>query len=322
MAGIIFWPQAMLRVPRVRVPRVRVPRVRVPRVGTLIVVLILLTVGCSSIEVPTPSTLPTGSNLATAPLLTPAATRSQLIAHPSGPTDVVLRMSITGGLRYPGATVEPPPKFTLYGDGRVIYALEHAAPDGSTAIELRRARLTEEQIAAIVEYALGPGGLASARERYEDVPIADDVTTNFEVHALGGNKTVAVYALGYSDPDVPDAAARATFQALAEALRDFGQEVVAGNAEDLGAFEPEAYLVTLDQPFGPLEANREWPWNDLQPADFELNNSGYRLRIVTAEQAAAIADPPTSAPNDIVVRGPDGPEYLIRVRPLLPDEVP
>lgn len=293
----------------------------VARVGRLGVVLILLVVGCSSIEFPTPTIMPTDSELATPPPVTTGPSPSQLIAHPSGPTDVVLRMSITGGLRYPGATVESPPTFTLYGDGRTIYTIERPGLHGSIVIELRQARLTEEQMAALVENALGRGGLTNARGRYEDVPIADDVTTNFEIHALGVDKTVAVYALGYSGDDVPDAPARAAFEMLAAGLRDFGDEVAAGNAEDLGVFEPEAYRVTLDQPFGPLEANREWPWDDLQPDDFEPDNSGFRLRVVTAEQAAAISDPPTSAPNDLVVVAPDGVEYLIRLRPLLPDEM-
>jgi hypothetical protein len=274
---------------------------------------------CSSSN-PTATPVPTDGGLATpSPVTSPL--RTQLIEHPTGPTDVVVRMSITGGLRYPGATVESPPTFTLYGDGRVIYVIEHARPDDSPAIELRQARLTEEQMAALVENALGPGGLATAREHYGDVPIADDVTTNFEIHAFGVDKTVSVYALDYTGDEVPDGAARATFRGLADALRAFGSEVEVGNAEDLGAFEPEAYRVTLDQPFGPLETTAEdWPWDDLQPEDFQLEG-GYLVRTVTPAQAAAIADPPTATPNDIVVHGPDGRDYLIRVRPLLPDEV-
>lgn len=231
-------------------------------------------------------------------------------------------MWISGGLRYPGATVEPPPAFTLYGDGRVIYATERSGPDGTPVTELRQARLTEEQVAALIENALGPGGLATARERYADVPFADDVTTNFEVHAAGYDKRVAVYALGYSEDGMPDAAARLAFEELNDALRSFGAEVAAGNAEDLGEYEPEAYRVTLDQPFGELAANREWPWPDLKPDDFGRDDSGFRVRILTAEQAAAIAEPPMSAPNDVVVRAADGTEYLVRLLALLPDQVP
>jgi hypothetical protein len=229
-------------------------------------------------------------------------------------------MAVIGGLRYPGATVEAPPTFTLYGDGRVIYTIERPRQDDSPAIELRQARLTEEQIAALVENALGPGGLATAREHYGDVPLADDVTTVFEVHAHGVDQTVAVYALGYSGDDVPDTAARVAFRELAEGLVNFGAEVSAGNVEDLGAFEPETYRVTLDEPFGELQADRDWPWDDLEPADFEFQR-GYLVRVVTAEQAAAISDPPTAAPNDIVIVAPDRNEYLVRVRALLPDEV-
>ncbi len=286
-------------------------------VGLLLVLIVA--VGCANQTLTPTSALPTPP---ITPPTAPTPRQTLAIEHPTGATDIVLRMAISGGLRYPGATVESPPAFTLYGDGRVIYSIQRPRPDGSTLTELRQARLTEEQIATMVENALGPGGLAAARVWYADVPIADDVTTNFEVHAGGVDKTVAVYALGYSEEGMPDAAARLAFEGLAQALRGFGAEVAAGNAEDLGPFEPQAYRVTLDDPFGPMEANREWPWQDLEPADFQLDNSGFRTRILTAEQATAISDPPMSAPDGVVVRAPDGAEYLVRLLALLPDQLP
>jgi hypothetical protein len=71
-----------------------------------------------------------------------------VIQHPTGATEVVLRISVGGGLRYPGATVEEPPAFTLYGDGRVIYATPRQV-EHWTRYDLFRAQMTEEQVGAL-----------------------------------------------------------------------------------------------------------------------------------------------------------------------------
>jgi hypothetical protein len=90
----------------------------------------------------------------------------------------------------------------------------------------------------------------------------------------------------------------------------------------LGRFEPEAYLVTLDQPFGPEQQPRDWPWADLAPGDFRLAQAGWRQAVITRAQAVRLGDPLNSLPDNLVVRAPDGALYLLRIRPLLPDELP
>lgn len=232
-------------------------------------------------------------------------------------------MSVGGGLRYPGATVEEPPIFTLYGDGLVIYAAP-APPqrDLAARYDLHQARLDDAQIAALVEFALDDAGLAAARDYYGEVPIADDVTTTFEIQGAGFDKTVAVYALGYSGDGTPDLGARGRFQSLADQLRGFKALVESGEAIGLGAFEPEAYRVTLDQPFGPDAEPRDWPWPDLMLGDFKPTQGGWQTAVVSPDQAKTLADPVNSAPDNLVVRAPDSENYLVRIRPLLPDEVP
>ena len=226
----------------------------------------------------------------------------------------------SGGFLYPGTTIDEAPTFTLYGDGRVIYTAEQPLPSGAVARELRQAQLNEEQVGALLEYALGPGGLALARDRYADVPMADGTTTNFEINAGGLHKMVAVYALGEFDEPGPDGDARNAFEALAAALRDFGGEVAAGNAADLGMFAPEAYRVIIFPDAGELPAAGEWPWPDLDPSDFARDNSGFGRLVMTAAQAEVVASLPVGDIGDPVVIGPDGVTYLIRTRPLLPDE--
>lgn len=272
-------------------------------------------------------TLPTGTPTSTTagtpgPTPSPPATSngSPPIDHPTGARDVVLRMTVAGGLPYPGDTVEEPARFTLYGDGHVIYLV--LSQSSETAFELRHAQLSEGKMATQLEFALREGGLATAREHYTtfDEPIYDAGTTVFEINAVGFDKTVSVYALGW-DGTNPDQDARARFLGLEREL-DYRDEVASGEATDLGAYRPEAYRLTLDNPFGPLIANTEWPWTNLDPATIALNSDGDRVGAITPEQAAELAVPPESAPDTIVATGPDGVDYLIRIRPLLPDELP
>ena len=232
-------------------------------------------------------------------------------------------MWISGGFLYPGTTVDLPPAFTLYGDGRVIYTIERPLANGGVRHELHQAQLDEEHVAALLSFALDQGALATARESYTDVPIADATTTNFEIHAAGVDKTVAVYALGDFEEPGPETNARAAFKTLAEALHGFAAEVSAGNASDLGPYAPDAYRVTLfPDDLGELQPTAEWPWEDLEPTDFEPDNSGFRIAILDAEQGSRAAELPVGDLGDPVVIGPDEGLYLVRARALLPDEVP
>ena len=226
----------------------------------------------------------------------------------------------TGGFLYPGTTVDEPPIFTAYGDGLVIYTAE-ALPARGLRRELRLGQLDETQLVALLENALTEGGLATARDRYADVPIADATTTNFEINAAGVHKRVAVYALGEFEEPGPDAAARDAFERLAQALQNFDDEVEAGNVVDLGSYSPQAYRMTIFPDIaGELQPTAEWPWLSVDPSDFVLDNSGFGRLVMTPEQAAAVLALPVGDIGDPVVLGPDDTYYLIRVRPLLPDE--
>lgn len=247
---------------------------------------------------------------------------SPLTDHPTGATDVVLRMWRSGGLHYPGTTIDEAPTFTLYGDGRVIYTVERLRPDGGSERELRLAQLSEEQVGALLENALGPGGLALARERYANVPLADASTTNFEIDAAGVQKTVAVYALGEVNEPGPDAAARQMLETLASALGNFGHEVEAGHASDLGKFTPDAYRATIfPDPAGDLQPTGAWPWPDVEPSDFQTDNSGFGRLVISPAQAEAVAALPVGDLGNPIVVGPNGMTYLVRLRALLPDEI-
>ena len=235
-------------------------------------------------------------------------------------------MQRTGGFLYPGTALDAPPSFTLYGDGSVIY-LPSTAPEFGAAGSgggLRRALMNQEQIEALLNFALGPGGLAEAGERYGDVPIADALTVVFIIDAAEVSKTVSVYALGDEMEPGPETAHRERFKQLAQVLGGFENEIARGNAADAGEHEPQAYRVTIfPDEFGEIPPSGEWPWDDLAPDDFPRDQSGFGVRVVSPDQAAPLFEiPPSDEVGDPVVVGPDDITYLIRYRPLLPDEMP
>jgi hypothetical protein len=233
-------------------------------------------------------------------------------------------MHHTGGFLYPGMTIDAAPGFTLYADGGVIYrpgSVPLFGPD-LPAGGLRRAVMDQEQIDALVAVALGPGGLAEARERYTDVPVADSLTTNFTIDAAGVSKTVAVYGLGDEIAPTPEMPHRERFKLLADLLDSFEDEIERGNATDAGEFQPEVYKVTIiPDEFGEIPPSGQWPWQHLTPDDFARDQSGFGIRFLSPEEAAPVFDLPVAEIGDPVVIGPDEVNYLIRHRPLLPDEV-
>ena len=222
----------------------------------------------------------------------------------------------------PGMTVETPPRFTLYRDGLAIFVDYSKSTADNPHFRLRHAQLSTEQIDSLLRFALEDGGLREARTTYTEAPVTDAGNTIFEIHGNGVDKRVSAYAIGHTSETDPDATVLAKLELLASRLEDFASDVASGKAEDLGDYHPEAFLVTLDSPVGPApnpRTVREWPWDDLQLSDF-LSQSG-QARQLTPDLTNAIANPPLAAENNVLVAGADGAVYLVRLRPLMPDQV-
>jgi hypothetical protein len=225
-----------------------------------------------------------------------------------------------------GWSASQTPIFTLYGDGTVVFRNQLTPPMpviGSVTpmSPLRSARLSEEQIQALLEEALGQAGLGIARENYENPMIADAGTTTFTVDAGGVDKTVAIVALGNETPGVPDAIARTNFQRLAEHLADFDK----GGTVTTDVYAPAGYRAILMDGTGQVGAVA-WPWTTLKPADFSFpaDPNAFQLGTKTITQADVDALGLGAVPGGfqgMVVSGPsDGKTYALALRPLLPDE--
>ncbi len=290
-------------------------------------VLVLVVVACSgsaSSGSPGPSNVPSGAP-SSAPSASPVGGVGA-IEHATGATDILLRLEEGGGFVAPSFLATQAPIFTLYGDGTIVFRnpMKEGPPPVGDVYRLnpfRTARLSEDQIQATLERAIGEGGLGAARPKYENNMVADASTTIFTVNAGGLKKTVSVYALGMDDPTSADVLARAAFQKLAASLGDFDH----GGTIPSQLFVPTGYRgILLDG--GPGEPNaRKWPWPELRPSDFvapaDPNSFQLPVRVLTAAEVAALGvDQAEGGLQGATLIGPDGKFYAFSLRPLLPGE--
>jgi hypothetical protein len=248
------------------------------------------------------------------------------IEHATGATDVILRLDQGAGmLRGGGVTLVPP--FTLYGDGTVVFRNPMVEPPpavGPVMVQnpMRTAKLDEDQIQDLLDFALTEGGLGVAKLQYDNPMLADAGTAIFTIRAGGLDKTVNVYALGLDEPNTPDRPARAAFSKLAERLTNFDQN---------GTFATDVYVPSRYRGFlsetGDIsgEAPVAWPWPDVKPSDFEGDEASGDLptRVMTAEELAVLGiDGIEGGFDGMTLIDPDDPakSYSFGVRPLLPDE--
>jgi len=244
------------------------------------------------------------------------------IEHATGATDVVLQFEEGGGFVPMGFLAGQAPTFTLYGDGTVIFRdwnQQQPAPIGDAQPQLpfQIVRLTEDQIQELLEFVIGPGALGIARASYDSAGCADCPTAIIMLNAGGTTKTVSIVALGFDNPQSPDAVILKQLAALGDRLRGFSA--------------PGAQVWSPDRLRGILSPDafgnpRNWPWPDVTPADFhELklpNGFTWNARTMSAAEIGALnmADLQGGVIN-VVLSGPgDGKVYSFTLRPLLPDE--
>jgi hypothetical protein len=260
----------------------------------------------------------------------PSPTQSG-IDHPTGADDIVLQMEEGGGFVPIDFAASQAPTFTLYGDGRVVFQQlvdQFPQPDehGVTRpVPWRTAQLDAGQIEELLTFALGPGGLGTARESYVDNGIADAPNTIFTINGGGLKKTVVINALGMEPTGGADDAARASFRKLADRLRDFDER----GTISTDVYVPGAYRGVLIErevdPTIPGPTAADWPWPDLTIADFKegdgTNGPAFPHKSLTAEEIAALdVGDAFGGAQGVIVKAPTGKTYSVILRPLLPDE--
>jgi len=290
--------------------------------------------GGSSPSPSTPAATPVPTDPAGSPGQSPAVPTGR-IAHPMGANELVLRFEEGGGFVMPAFALMQTPYFSLYGDGTVVYWPASAPfPEQQPGqplrfTRLRVAKMSEEQVQALLRDALGEGGLGVAKPRYENQQVADAPTALFTVNADGRQKTVSAYALGFGAADpanpIPDEEIVAALAAFAERLRDFDREVAKGNAVDVGLYRPDRFRASLlEGAFvdGPV---RPWPWPTFGPEAFtvadETSGLGFASKVLGGLDLSLLGvEDPEGGLSGIGLRAPNGTTYVLSLRPLLPDE--
>jgi hypothetical protein len=251
------------------------------------------------------------------------------IDHKTGATDVILQMEQGGGFVPMEFHASQAPLFTLYGNGVIVFQpllTTFPEPDANGvvhAIPWRTAKLDESQIQELLEFALGAGGLGTARATYMADGVADAPSTIFTIRAGGLDKTVDVNALSEEQRPGPDSLARSAFFALYQRLSDFDRK----GSIPSDVYAPERYrgVVFEREPDASLKPV-DWPWPAVKPSDFtkpaqDGTGLAFAHRVFTQEEVAALKiDKVEGGLQNLVLKGPDGKLYSFILRPLLGDE--
>ncbi len=275
---------------------------------------------CAAAVTPPPASpgAPSPAAASSAPAVDPSGTpaAADSIDHPTGPTDIVLRAETRGGFVRLETVMSRVPEFTLYGDGRAL-VLPPGGDEagGEPAIPtLREVRLTEDEIQALLRFALVEGRLGTARDDYPGN--MDAASTVFELHADGADRSIVVTGLTDDPAPGPDAAAIQAFADLVARLRSIGTDA---------DYASEGVVAVIAETEGaPGVVAGDWPFSDLRPGDFPqpADDAAIPLpsRLLTPAQAAE-AEAAGDVPSLTSVKGPDGRTYSLLLRAALPEEL-
>lgn len=301
---------------------------RLPALAAALSIAVVAT-ACSGGATPSATTPPATSN--PTPVITPtAAPTGDVVVHPTGATDIILRYDVAGGFVPVEFFAAHVPAFTLYGDGTAVFVSQAVdtsmkqAQGAGTNQPLRTLKLPESEIQALLLFALRDCGLALAKTEYTNQMVADAPTTTFTVNAEGDSKTVSAYALGFTNEPGPDTAILNALGRLAERLGNFDQN----GSITSEPYVAKAFRATLTWQQGGVQGVQisAWPWEDLTVEDFTFpadpNQLPQGIHLITADQVAAlnIAGAENGLNSGFWTQADDGRIYSLSIRPLLPEE--
>jgi hypothetical protein len=247
----------------------------------------------------------------------PAASAAPPIAHPTGATDVVLRVTSAGGFVAPQASLATLPTFALYGDGTVIVP---RARSERALVTLAARRLDERQVQALLRRARDAGLLRRGTIDYGDmgsVGVSDMPTTTVDLRAGGRQIERQAYALGVQGhggrlTPAQDRARLALTRFIASLPTRPGPT----------PYVPHAFAVYAAPAQVTTGISVRWPLTpDLATAGKPVQSGpgAYRCSTVSGTGARTLARSlRTATVQSVWTSG--GHPYTIVARPLLPDE--
>jgi hypothetical protein len=251
------------------------------------------------------------------------------IDHPTGASDLILRVHVGGGFVPVDYTLREIPFFSIYGDGRLVtVGPQIEIYPGPALPNLLVSQISEEGIQAILEAARDAGLLGPDR-RFDHPGIADAHTTTFTLVAEGRTHVISAYALGFDEQ--PSGLIPEDEQQARQKLNDFQMKL-----GDLGSWLPEG-SVGEEEPFGFDElrifVREDAPKDDALPqnelrwplspglADFGavVPDLDVRCGSVQGSDLEALL-PLAQEANELTPWRNDDHLYGLVFRPLLPDE--
>jgi hypothetical protein len=293
-----------------------------PRIAALallslvLVVVAVVTAGCSS--------APGGAGGASG-----GSTNTTHFAYPRGADDLVLGITVGGGLVAPGANFAQVPMTTLTGDGRCItVGPQVAIYPGPAMPNLRRQVLIGNGMQTVLNAARDAGLLVSDRS-YGRPPVADAPTTTFTLVVGAGRFVSRVYALGMESggttPDLSNADVQHR-QQLLDFERKLG-DLTTWLGANVGP--DEEYVVTKlavlaqevpadsTDPSGVTPNTLDWPLADLATAK---STSAGGVVVVEGDDLDTLRPLLTQA-TQITLWRSGGTTYHLIFRPILPGEL-
>ncbi len=251
--------------------------------------------------------------------------------HPTGASELVLRISGEGGFVPVKYLMGAIPAFSLLGDGTSVSAgAQTAIYPGPALPPLIATPLTEAGVQALLRSAI-EAGLGRDRE-YTDLGsmgVADAFTTVFTLNLDGDTHVTKVYALGMLGGERPAGMSNDEFLARTrlEAFRTWIEDLpghpprgLRGRGRSLHACGPAALRERLPGP-GRSRATRRRVAAAVPLSSFgdPAVVDGYACGTVTGADLEAVL-PLAEAANLLTPWTNDGTKHSILFRPLLPDE--
>lgn len=241
--------------------------------------------------------------------------------QPTGNTDPVtveanepvLQITSEGGFAPVELILNAGPRYTLLGDGRMIYrGAQTMEFPGALLTPYLIGQLSDEQVAMVIDLVVEIG-LPDIDEEYDDTAarfVADATTEVALFWDEDGRHRFGVYALGIQESP---SARNEAFSELIETLDEIGTDLVAV------AYRPERVRVIAGPGFinEDFEDVREWPL-DTGPSTWATLPNGWNCQVMDDAALETLAD----ATQVTVWQSPDDEADLIKLlaRPLHPGE--